>query len=121
MKLLPTTVRMKLALTAAAGLVLMGLMTAMVLNTSSAAFEVVTRTHADHERMRSFLQLRFAVDRLQSRAFDVVRGDKALLLVAEENLEQARIEFQRQLARAQAMAPDSDSRSFAGGDARPAG
>ena len=68
MRLFPKTVRIKLALTAAAGLVLTGLMTTMFLKTSDAALEVVARTQADHERMRSFVQLRFAVDRFQSRA-----------------------------------------------------
>jgi signal transduction histidine kinase len=99
---------MKRALTAAAGLVLMTLMTALVLNTSSAAFEVVARTQADHERMRSFVQLRFALDRLQSRAYDVVRDQGALALVAKDNLEKAHVEFRRRLARAQAMAPDTE-------------
>lgn len=108
MKFVPQTVRMKLAMTAAAGLVLMGLMTAMVLNTSGAALEVVARTQADHERMRSFVQLRFAVDRLQSRAYDVVRGQGAMAQVAKENLEQARAEFRQRLERAQALAPGGD-------------
>jgi two-component system OmpR family sensor kinase len=105
MRLIPKTVRMKLAVTAAAGLVLMGLMTAMVLNTSDAALEVVARTQADHERMRSFVQLRFAVDRLQSRAYDVVRSTGALAPVARDNLAQARDEFSERLARAQELAP----------------
>ena len=108
MMLLPATVRMKLAVTAAVGLALMGLMTALVLNTSSAALEVVGQTQADHERMRSFVQLRFAVDRLQSSAYAVVSGQGALAIVAKDSLERARIEFRRRLARAQAMAPDSD-------------
>lgn len=104
MRLLPATVRMKLALTAAAGLVLMGLMTALVLNTSSAALDVVARTQADHERMRSFVQLRFAVDRLQSRAYDVVRGQGALAKVTQQNLDEARGEFSQRLEHARAMA-----------------
>ena len=108
MRLPPTTVRMKLALTAAAGLVLMGLMTAMVLNTSSAAFDVVARTQADHERMRSFVQLRFALDRLQSRVYEVVRGRDTEANTTKDYLEQARAEFRRALERAQARAPDTD-------------
>jgi signal transduction histidine kinase len=108
MRLPPTTVRMKLALTAAAGLVLMGLMAAMVLNTSSAAFGVVARTQADHERMRSFVQLRFALDRLQGRAYEVVRSGEAEASAAKANLEQARAEFRPALERAQARAPDTD-------------
>lgn len=108
MKLPPTTVRMKLALTAAAGLVLMGLMTAMVLNTSSAAFDVVARTQANHERMRSLVQLRFALDRFQSRAYEVVRTGEAETNTAKANLEQTRAEFARALERAQARAPDTD-------------
>jgi two-component system, OmpR family, sensor kinase len=108
MKFLPITVRMKLALTAAAGLVLMGLMTAMVLNTSGAALEVAARTQADHERMRRFVQLRFAVDRLQSRAYDVVRGQGELASIARDNLAVARAEFRHRLARAQEAAPDTD-------------
>jgi two-component system OmpR family sensor kinase len=108
MRLVPKTVRMKLALTAAAGLVLTGLMTTMFLNTSDAALEVVARTQADHERMRSFVQLRFAVDRLQSRAYDVVRSPGELAPVARDNLEQARAEFRQRLARAQSLAPESD-------------
>lgn len=103
MTLLPKTVRMKLALTAVAGLVLLGLMTAMVLSTSGTALEVVTRTQADHERMRSLVQLRFALDRLQSRAYDVVRGQGELAQATRENLEDARREFQDRLARVQAM------------------
>jgi two-component system OmpR family sensor kinase len=108
MRLPPTTVRMKLALTAAAGLVLMGLMAAMVLNTSSAAFGVVARTQADHERMRSFVQLRFALDRLQGRAYEVVRSGQAEADAAKANLDQARAEFRPALERAQARAPDTD-------------
>jgi signal transduction histidine kinase len=99
---------MKLALTAAAGLVLMGVMTALVLNTSSAAFEVVARTQANHQRMRSFVQLRFALDRLQTGAYDVVRTGDAEASAAKDNLEQARAEFGRALERAQARAPESD-------------
>ena len=101
--MLPATVRMKLALTAAAGLVLMGLMTTLVLNTSSAAFDVVARTQADHQRMRSFVQLRFALDRLQGRAYEVVRSGEAEVAAARENLAQARAEFVRALERAQNM------------------
>ncbi len=108
MRLPSTTVRMKLALTAAAGLVLMGLMTAMVLNTSSAAFEVVARTQADHERMRSFVQLRFALDRLQSRAYDSVRSGSVEASAAKDRLDQARAEFRRAVERAQAGASDTD-------------
>jgi two-component system, OmpR family, sensor kinase len=107
MRLPPTTVRMKLAITAAAGLVLLGLMTALVLNTSSAAFEVVARTQADHERMRRFVQLRFALDRLQSRAYDMVRSGQFEGAVAKEDLQQARAEFSPALARAQAKVPDT--------------
>jgi signal transduction histidine kinase len=107
MRLPTTTVRLKLALTAAAGLVLMGLMTALVLNTSSAAFDVVARTQADHERMRSFVQLRFALDRLQSRAYDAVRGGDAEAGVSEVELEQARAEFAQALEHAQARAPQT--------------
>jgi hypothetical protein len=99
---------MKLALTAAAGLVLMGLMTAMVLNTSSAAFEVVAHTQADHERMRSFVQLRFALDRLQSRAYDSVRSGNVEASAAKDMLDQARAEFRRAVERAQARASDTD-------------
>lgn len=108
MRLFPKTVRIKLALTAAAGLVLTGLMTTMFLKTSDAALEVVARTQADHERMRSFVQLRFAVDRFQSRAYDVVRSTGDMAPVARENLVQAREEFRYRLAHAQALAPDTD-------------
>jgi signal transduction histidine kinase len=107
MRLPSTTVRMKLALTAAAGLVLLGLMTTLVLNTSSAAFDVVARTQADHERMRRFVQLRFALDRLQSRAYDMVRSGQAEGAIAKENLQQARAEFGPALERARAKVPDT--------------
>ncbi len=81
----------------------------MVLNTSSAAFDVVARTQADHERMRSFVQLRFAFDRLQSRAYDRVRSSgEAEANAAKDNLEQALAEFHPALDRARARAPDTD-------------
>lgn len=109
MRLWPNTVRMKLALTAAAGLVLLGLMTTLVLNTSSAAFDVVARTQADHQRMRSFVQLRFALDRLQSRVYEAVRSKEADEDAARDQLEQARADFVPALERAQAKAADSDA------------
>jgi len=110
MRLWPTTVRMKLALTAAAGLVLLGLMTALVLSTSSAAFEVVARTQADHERMRSFVQLRFALDRLQTGVYEVVRIGEAEPEAETlwQNLDQSLIEFARALDRARARVADND-------------
>ncbi len=108
MRYLPTTVRMKLALTAAAGLVLMGLMTAMVMNTSSAAFDVVTRTRADHERMRAFTQLHGAGEILQRRAYGAAQEEGQLQLVALDALAEARLDFQRRLARAQQMAPNNE-------------
>jgi nitrate/nitrite-specific signal transduction histidine kinase len=51
--------------------------------------------------------LRFALERLQSRAYDMVRSGQAEGAIANENLQQARAEFGPALERAQAAVPDS--------------
>ena len=86
MKLLPTTVRMKLALTAAAGLVLMGLMTAMVLNTT------VRHSRSSRALMRTMSACAASSIALRGGppAESRVRrgaGRKAFAQAAEENLE----------------------------------
>lgn len=70
------TLRAKLAVTAAAGFVLTGLMTVLVLQTTRDAHRVVQQAEASHERMRVFARLESTANRLQQLTYQNVRtGD----------------------------------------------
>lgn len=70
------TLRAKLAATAAAGFVLTGLMTVLVLQTTRDAHQVVQRAGASHDRMRVFARLQSTANRLQQLTYQSVRtGD----------------------------------------------
>lgn len=74
--MLPVTLRAKLAATAAAGFVLTGLMTVLVLQTTRDAHQVVQQAEASHERMRAFARLQSTANRLQQLTYQNVRtGD----------------------------------------------
>ncbi len=72
--MLPGTLRAKLAATAAAGFVLTGLMTVLVLQTTQAAHQVVQQAEASHDRMRLFARLQSTANRLQQLAYQNVRA-----------------------------------------------
>lgn len=71
------TLRAKLAATAAAGFVLTGLMTALVLQTTRGAHEVVEQAQASHDRMQVFARLQTTANRLQQLAYQNVRTRNA--------------------------------------------
>jgi two-component system, OmpR family, sensor kinase len=75
MKLTFASVRMKLAVTAAAGLILLALMTILVLQTTHAAQDVVTEAQSSHERLRVFARLQTSGNLLQSLTYEAVRVD----------------------------------------------
>jgi hypothetical protein len=77
MKLNFASVRMKLAVTAAAGLILLALMTILVLQTTRAAQDVVTETQNSHERLRVFARLQTSGNILQSLTYEAVRAEDA--------------------------------------------
>lgn len=71
------TLRAKLAATAAAGFVLTGLMTVLVLETTQAAREVVEQAQASHDRMRVFARLQSTGSRLQRINYEHARDANA--------------------------------------------
>lgn len=99
------TLRAKLAATAAAGFVLTGLMTVLVLQTTREAHQVVQQAQASHDRMRVFARLQSSADRVQSLTYQNVRsGDRQ----TAAELRDARAEFLAALGALRAISPQSD-------------
>src|SRR5579875_767832 len=94
------TLRAKLAATAAAGFVLTGLMTVLVLQTTREAHQVVEQAEASHERMRVFARLQSAANRVQQLTYEDVRiGDTR----SAAELRAARADFVAALAALRAL------------------
>lgn len=89
------TLRAQLAATAAAGFVLTGLMTVLVLQTTRDAHQVVQQAEASHERMRVFARLQSTANRLQQLAYQNVRTRDAQ---SAAELRRARADFIAALA-----------------------
>jgi signal transduction histidine kinase len=76
MRVIPPTIRGKLALTATCGLGLIALMTVLVLQTTEAARGVIVQARNSQERMRAFARLQFTANHLQQVTYQAVRiGD----------------------------------------------
>jgi len=95
MRVFPATVRVKLAITAAAGLVLISLMTVLMLQTTRAAREVTEQARASHQRMSTFGRLQFTANRVQSLTYEAVRSEDEEVHKA---LQSARHDFATTLA-----------------------
>ncbi|HXS28877.1 MAG TPA: HAMP domain-containing sensor histidine kinase [Steroidobacteraceae bacterium] len=100
------TLRAKLAATAAAGFVLTGLMTVLVLQTTRDAHQVVQQAEASHDRMRVFARLQSTANRLQQLTYQKVRTDDARS-AAEQRA--ARDDFVAALAALRASPQSSDT------------
>ena len=94
------TLRLKLATIAAAGFVLTGLMTVLVLQTTRAAHEVVEQAQASHDRTRVFARLLSTANRLQRLTYDDARARN---VQSEADVRTARGDFVDALTALRAM------------------
>jgi signal transduction histidine kinase len=113
MRWVPSTIRGRLALTAACGLGLIALMTVLVLQTTDAARGVIIQAHDSQERVRSFARLQFNANRLQQVTYQAVRADDPRSMAAQAV---ARADFQSALDRVEQL-PSRDGRERAVRDA----
>jgi two-component system, OmpR family, sensor kinase len=99
---IPSTIRAKLALTAACGLALIALMTILVLQMTDAAGNVSMEAQQSLERMRAFARLQFTAHRLQTVTYQVARLEDPRSSNEQAN---ARADFQAALDRVDQLAP----------------
>ncbi len=102
MVLIPSTIRAKLALTAACGLGLIALMTVLVLQMTEAAGNVSMEAQESLERMRAFARLQFTAHRLQTLTYQVARSEDPRSSTAQAV---ARADFQAALDRVDQLVP----------------